>query len=359
MSDESEYDRLSIPTVSSESKQIFDGLAPDSQKKNEFRLPSDHQYPSPDELESLYTEYSSAGGLCSKQGYLLNLTALEQLNHTHQVVPHARLSGDYPNTAARPFAFDFDCACAFCGSQHKGKHQLRMHLIKVHLVEPPLIYQKTGIASNKKGPGADAIIKCICGIQEDDGIMVICTRCKTWQHNTCYYYWGESLIGFPTSCHECEDCEPRKLDAKGATKRMDFFRRVKYVTLGSIGQESRLLSDPNFDEAQEKHSSDQNPDAFKSKNGSALKKVDSSHSGLSIALDYEETLIQQSKERFPQHSDNQPDLVHYESESPVFYIHDPEQLALMTTPLLGRHQSRRESPEFDYFQTTTISTKKE
>lgn len=234
-----------------------------------------------------------------------------------------------------------------------------MHLIKVHLVEPPLIYQKTGIVSNKKGPDADAIIKCICGIQEDDGIMVICTRCKTWQHNTCYYYWGESLIGFPTSCHECEDCEPRKLDAKGATKRMDFFRRVKYVTLGSIGQESRLLSDPNFDEAQEKHSSDQNPDAFKSKNGSALKKVDSSHSGLSIALDYEETLIQQSKERFPQHSDSQPDLVHYESESPVFYIHDPEQLALMTTPLLGRHQSRRESPEFDYFQTTTISTKKE
>lgn len=144
---------------------------------------------------------------------------------------------------------------------------------------------------------------------------------------------------------------------------MDFFRHVKYVTLGSIGQESLLLPDPNFDKAQEEHSSDQNPDAFKWKNGSALKKDDSSHSGhsgLSIALDNEETPIQQSKELFPQHSDNQPDPVHYESELPD--INDPEDsqpalFPLMTTPLLGRHQSRRESPEFDYFQTT-ISTKK-
>lgn len=58
-----------------------------------------------------------------------------------------------------------------------------------------------------------------------------------------------------------------------------------------------------------------------------MKKDDSSHSGhsgLSIALDNEETPIQQSKELFPQHSDNQPDLVHYESELPDYYINDPE-----------------------------------
>lgn len=142
VSDESEYDRLSIPTVSSESKQIVDGLAPNSQEKNEFRLPSDHQYPSPDELESLYTEYSSAGGLCSKQGYLLNLTALEQLNQTHQVALNDRLSSDYPYTAARPFAFDFflELCCAFCDSQHEGKHEFRIHLTKEHFVEPPLFY---------------------------------------------------------------------------------------------------------------------------------------------------------------------------------------------------------------------------
>lgn len=354
-SDESGYGGLSIPTGSFGIKQMSDGLSSNSQKKSVFRLPSDHQYPSPDEFESLYTEYSSAGGPCSQQEYIAKLMALEQQNQV------------------RHFGF-VPCSefhCAFCDTQHKGKHELRMHLAKIHLLEPPLHHQKTEKVSKQKAPGADAIIKCICGFQEDDGSMVICTRCKTWQHNICYYYLVEGLNFFsPTTHHMCADCEPRELDAKGAAKRMDNFRRqgfgVEYVTLGSIGQRFSSPPDPDFDEAQVIDSFDQkkNPDAFKWMYGplgpalkqvdlafprraepghmekkckkipeysdnqqdspppysstwpdesdgsqltdaneeaydSALKKVEVPHSGLSVGFDYEDTRVQQNKKRVP------------------------------------------------------------
>jgi len=32
----------------------------------------------------------------------------------------------------------------------------------------------------------DMVTKCCCGINEDDGLMILCAVCNTWQHATCY-----------------------------------------------------------------------------------------------------------------------------------------------------------------------------
>lgn len=136
------------------------------------------------------------------------------------------LPEDAPETAATPFAFHFDLfpgfCCAFCGAQHKGKHELRKHPAKRQFLGPPLNYQKTEIVSEQKAPDADTTIKCTCNFQEDDGSMAICKVCKTWRHNPCYYYWEESNF-CPTAQHTCGDSQPRETDAKGAIKRMNNF----------------------------------------------------------------------------------------------------------------------------------------
>ncbi|KAF2180565.1 hypothetical protein K469DRAFT_672513 [Zopfia rhizophila CBS 207.26] len=58
-------------------------------------------------------------------------------------------------------------------------------------------------------------IKCICGFPDDDGSTVLCEKCDTWQHIVCYY---ESTHHVP-EVHECTDCSPRTVDAKGAAEK--------------------------------------------------------------------------------------------------------------------------------------------
>lgn len=72
----------------------------------------------------------------------------------------------------------------------------------------------------------DYTIKCICGFQDDDGNTVFCERCETWQHIDCYYYSREGTsVDVKSIDHSCADCEPRELDAKGATERQSDKRR--------------------------------------------------------------------------------------------------------------------------------------
>lgn len=72
----------------------------------------------------------------------------------------------------------------------------------------------------------DYTIKCICGFQDDDGNTVFCERCETWQHIDCYYHSREGTsVDVNSIDHNCADCEPRELDAKGATERQSDKRR--------------------------------------------------------------------------------------------------------------------------------------
>ncbi|KAF2455144.1 hypothetical protein BDY21DRAFT_290008 [Lineolata rhizophorae] len=61
-------------------------------------------------------------------------------------------------------------------------------------------------------------IKCICGYHDDDGNTVLCEKCNTWQHISCYYY---PHLDVP-DVHECADCDSRPgrlLDPQAATER--------------------------------------------------------------------------------------------------------------------------------------------
>ena len=69
---------------------------------------------------------------------------------------------------------------------------------------------------------ADYKIKCLCGFQNDDGNLVFCDRCRTWQHIECYYYehyrngMAPDVESFD---HACVDCLPLAYDKKDAFER--------------------------------------------------------------------------------------------------------------------------------------------
>ncbi|TXT09614.1 uncharacterized protein COLE_03548 [Cutaneotrichosporon oleaginosum] len=59
----------------------------------------------------------------------------------------------------------------------------------------------------------NASIRCICGIEDDDGFTVQCEACYAWQHAKCFGYPnGDNL----PEVYYCEMCDPRPYDAVAA-----------------------------------------------------------------------------------------------------------------------------------------------
>lgn len=50
------------------------------------------------------------------------------------------------------------------------------------------------------------IIRCICGLYKDEGLMIQCARCMCWQHTEC------TKADVNADNYLCERCEPRKVD---------------------------------------------------------------------------------------------------------------------------------------------------
>lgn len=57
----------------------------------------------------------------------------------------------------------------------------------------------------KPEPNED-IIRCICGLFKDEGLMIECSRCQVWQHAEC------TKADIEAENYLCERCEPRKVD---------------------------------------------------------------------------------------------------------------------------------------------------
>lgn len=50
------------------------------------------------------------------------------------------------------------------------------------------------------------IIRCICGMHRDEGLMIQCERCLVWQHCECV----KADASAPS--YHCEICVPRAVD---------------------------------------------------------------------------------------------------------------------------------------------------
>ncbi|XP_071961693.1 uncharacterized protein [Antedon mediterranea] len=58
----------------------------------------------------------------------------------------------------------------------------------------------------------DSVTRCICNFEHDDGYMISCDKCLTWQHVECM---GLERNNIP-DCYFCERCQPRPVDVQKA-----------------------------------------------------------------------------------------------------------------------------------------------
>lgn len=65
----------------------------------------------------------------------------------------------------------------------------------------------------------DALIRCICGVQDDEGgrMMICCDHCTAWQHNDCMGV-TEVEDQIPDS-YACEECVPSEHDEYWAMRK--------------------------------------------------------------------------------------------------------------------------------------------
>ncbi|XP_013868611.1 histone-lysine N-methyltransferase ASH1L isoform X2 [Austrofundulus limnaeus] len=77
------------------------------------------------------------------------------------------------------------------------------------------------------GPGShdkdDDVIRCICGMYKDEGLMIQCEKCMVWQHCDCMRLETE------VEHYLCEQCDPRPVD-----REVPMIPQPSYAQAGSI-----------------------------------------------------------------------------------------------------------------------------
>lgn len=56
------------------------------------------------------------------------------------------------------------------------------------------------------GEEEEDVIRCICGLYRDEGLMIQCERCLVWQHCECV----KADVNAPS--YHCERCQPRDVE---------------------------------------------------------------------------------------------------------------------------------------------------
>uniref|UniRef100_UPI003F77871F HORMA domain-containing protein n=1 Tax=Patiria miniata TaxID=46514 RepID=UPI003F77871F len=55
------------------------------------------------------------------------------------------------------------------------------------------------------------IVRCPCGCNEDDGLMIRCEECKLWQHAVCFAIISEDDAPEQHVCNQCAKIVPRHM----------------------------------------------------------------------------------------------------------------------------------------------------
>ncbi|XP_018565359.1 histone-lysine N-methyltransferase ash1 [Anoplophora glabripennis] len=93
------------------------------------------------------------------------------------------------------------CAAKLKKIYAESKRQ-SLHKLEDALGEKP----PPNFVSNRKKNEEEDIIRCICGIPRDEGLMIQCERCLVWQHCECV----KADASAPS--YHCEICVPRPVD---------------------------------------------------------------------------------------------------------------------------------------------------
>ncbi|XP_033161603.1 histone-lysine N-methyltransferase ash1 [Drosophila mauritiana] len=79
-----------------------------------------------------------------------------------------------------------------------GAKERESPIVPLKVTPPPLLPVEAS-------PDED-VIRCICGLYKDEGLMIQCAKCMVWQHTEC------TKADIDADNYQCERCEPREVD---------------------------------------------------------------------------------------------------------------------------------------------------
>ncbi|TGZ59909.1 hypothetical protein CRM22_008833 [Opisthorchis felineus] len=60
-------------------------------------------------------------------------------------------------------------------------------------------------------------VRCPCGVNKDDGVMILCDGCGMWQHAVCFRILEETDVPSSHICEKCSETKPELLQNGGIT----------------------------------------------------------------------------------------------------------------------------------------------
>ncbi|KAH8410780.1 hypothetical protein KR222_007582, partial [Zaprionus bogoriensis] len=69
-----------------------------------------------------------------------------------------------------------------------------------------VVSAETMVAGDVLPTDEEDVIRCICGLYKDEGLMIQCAKCMVWQHTEC------TKADIDAENYQCERCEPRQVD---------------------------------------------------------------------------------------------------------------------------------------------------
>ncbi|KER27150.1 hypothetical protein T265_05762 [Opisthorchis viverrini] len=60
-------------------------------------------------------------------------------------------------------------------------------------------------------------VRCPCGVNKDDGVMILCDGCGMWQHAVCFRILEETDVPSSHICEKCSETKPELLQKGGIT----------------------------------------------------------------------------------------------------------------------------------------------
>ncbi|KAK4907462.1 SET domain-containing protein 3, partial [Elasticomyces elasticus] len=98
-----------------------------------------------------------------------------------------------------------------------------------------------GTLSPPAGAEDDGTIKCICGFADDDGNTVLCEKCNTWQHISCYYHDDNNNV--PEE-HFCADCSTTSSPTPAAIHWAQQWQRRRREE-GGVSEDKKIARHPS------------------------------------------------------------------------------------------------------------------
>ncbi|KAH9519181.1 HORMA domain-containing protein 1 [Bulinus truncatus] len=128
---------------------------------------------------------------------------VEEMEHSEQILAISNAGLDNENNPVQEITSDKVKSMSTVENELPGNNSSKK---KLSPTQPDALK-----SPGRPEPDEDFLVRCPCGCNEDDGLMVMCSACKFWQHGICFLIKSEHKAPADHICDLCAQAGNSKL----------------------------------------------------------------------------------------------------------------------------------------------------